>query len=133
MQTDTIATAKLFAHSFHKKAANNDSDDSQSNTLHLNLGEAEGITPTEMKIYLTQTRIDKDVDDASSGDIYVSIVASSDNWTIQMGGFANSFSNESAKEVEASNGVASEASINSFERMLEFSEVAMLELIQSQI
>jgi len=133
MQTDTIATAKLFAHSFHKKAANNDSGDSQSNTLHINLGEAEGITPTAMKIYLTQTRIDKDIDDASSGDIYVSIVASSDNWIIQMGGFAHGFSNEGAKEVEVSNGATSEASISSLERMLEFSEVAMLELIQSQI
>jgi len=58
MQTDTIATAKLFAHSFHKKAANNNSGDSQTNTLHLNLGEVQGIAPTAMKIYLTQTRID---------------------------------------------------------------------------
>ena len=86
-----------------------------------------------MKIYLTQTRIDKDVDDASSGDIYVSIVASSDNWIIQMGGFANGFSDDGEKEVEVSSVVTSEASISSFERMLEFSEVAMLELIQSQI
>jgi len=133
MQTDTIATAKLFAHSFHKKAANNNSGDSQTNTLHLNLGEVQGIAPTAMKIYLTQTRIDKDVDDATNGDIYVSVVASSDNWIIQMGGFANGFSGEGANQIEVSNEVTSGASISSFERMLEFSELTMFELIQSKI
>ena len=135
MQTDKASTAKLFAHSFHKKAANRDSDNSQTNTLHLILGEREGIAtnaaPKEMKIFLTRTRIDED--DVASGDTYISIVANSDNWIIQMGGFANGFSDRSETTSAGTINVANELKVNSFERMLEFSETAMLELLQSTI
>lgn len=109
MQTDSPETAKLFAYSFFEKASGNKDLDSQSNTLFINLGEREGIGKWPMRVYVTLTKLTSS--DTEKPADYASLVANAGNWIIQIGGLVQS----------------------DYAEMLEFSEAALLELVQANI
>ena len=111
MQTDTKVTAELFARSFFEKNNLSEDSNSRSNTLEVNLAKPGTGENMPMRVYVTFTEVENNNRDSKAGDTYLHLIAHSDNWIIQMGGF-------------------SEPSDSS---LLEFSELAMLDLLNSNI
>ena len=111
MQTDTRMTAELFARSFFEKNSLAEESNSRSNTLEVNLAEQTSNKKRPMRVYVTFTEVDGTNRDSEAGDTYLHLIAHSDNWIIQIGGFSNP--SDSA--------------------LLEFSELAMLDLLNSNI
>ena len=111
MQTDTRMTAELFARSFFEKNRLAEESNSRSNTLEVNLAEQTSNKKRPMRVYVTFTEVDGTNRDSEAGDTYLHLIAHSDNWIIQIGGFSNP--SDSA--------------------LLEFSELAMLDLLNSNI
>jgi len=111
MQTDTKTTAELFARSFFEKNRDAEEANSQSNTLEVNLGKKDTDRNLPMRIYVTFTDVDENNGDSEAGDTYLHLIAHSENWIIQIGGFSD----------------PSDSSL------LEFSELAMLDLLDSNI
>ncbi len=109
MQTDTPDTARLFAYSFFEKASGGPTSDLHTNTLYITLGEREGIGQWPMRVHVTLTKLKNDNGEDAAD--YASLVASAGSWIIQIGGLIQ----------------------QDYADMLEFSEAALLELVQADI